>query len=225
MKQFGTTLTAAVTLSLGAIPAAQAHTAFVVNASSNAFAGKSYFATLNAGHGCEDAAGALYDTEKVTVEIPAGVTKVRPMDATWGPAKVEEKDANGNVTKISWTRTAAAHSADEVLYRVSFTATLPNAPMTTLEFRTVQSCNNGQVETAWEGAEVPTLKLLPARVQGWNKYTAQSVIDFATMKSFFADAQIVWSASAAYSPNPDIDGLITNHLSSIAAGAEYWVKY
>lgn len=225
MKHFGTTLTAAVAFSLGAIEAAQAHTAFVVNASSNAFAGKSYFATLNAGHGCEDAAGALYDTEKVTVEIPAGVTKVRPMDADWGPAKVEEKDANGNVTKISWTRTAPAHTEDSYLYRASFTATLPNAPMTTLAFRAVQSCNGGQVETAWEGAEAPTLKLLPARTPGWNKFTAQANIDEATIKAFFADANIVWSGGAAYSANPVTAGLITTPLTSIPTGAEFWVKY
>lgn len=224
MNNYKSTLTACAALALGVCQGVQAHTSFVINATSNAFAGKSYAATLNAGHGCEDANGVKYDTERLEVEIPAEVTSVRPMDAAWGTASVEKNDS-GAVTKLIWTRTTTAHAEDSHLYRVQFSAKLPNTPMTTLAFRAVQFCNNGTVETAWEGLEAPTLKLLPTRTPGWNKYTAQADIDETTIKAFFADAYIVWSGNAAYSANAVTAGLITNVLTLIPAGAEFWVKY
>jgi len=224
MRHHATSLLSAAAIFLGLIQAVEAHTSFVVNATSLPFAGKGYTATMNVGHGCEDANGTFYDTETLEVAIPATFTNVRPMDATWGAAAVE-KDVDGNVTKLIWTRTATAHAEDTHLYQVSFKGTLPNLPMTTLEFVATQHCNGGTVETVWEGAKVPTLKLLPARLPGWNKYTAQADIDEATIKAFFADALIVWSGNAAYSVNPVTAGLITNTLTAIPTGAEFWVKY
>ena len=214
---------------LGSIQTAHAHTAFVITNSSNAFAGKSYFATMNLGHGCEDAVtGFKYDTEKLEVDIPVGVTSVRPMDAAWATATVV-KDADGvNVTQIIWTRTSAPLAEDTQLYRVSFTAKLPDAPMTTLEFPARQYCHNAdaqEIVTPWEGPEAPTLKLLPAHTPGWNKYTAQADIDEATIKAFFSDAYIVWSGDAAYSANPVTAGLISKPLTTIPIGTEFWVKY
>ena len=213
---------------LGSLQVAHAHTAFVVTSTSNAFAGKSYFATINLGHGCEDElTGVKFDTEKLEVDIPAGVTSVRPMDAPWGSASVET-DVDGNVTKITWTKTGAALPADSQLYRVNFSAKLPDAAMTTLAFPARQYCHDDsavEIMTPWEGAESPTLKLLPARSPGWNKYTAQAEIDEATIKAFFADAYIVWSGGAAYSSNPVTADLISNTLTTIPMGAEFWVKY
>jgi hypothetical protein len=72
---------------------------------------------------------------------------------------------------------------------------------------------------------VPKLRILPARAPGWNKYTAQSVIDAAMLSSYFGDAEVVWSSNAAYSANPVTDSMITNKLTEIPQGAEYWVKY
>lgn len=224
MKQRASSLLAAA-LFLGSVQGVEAHTSFVVNATNLPFAGKSYTATMNVGHGCEDeTTGTHYDTEILEVEIPATFTKVRPMDATWGTAAVET-DIAGNVTKLIWTRTLAAHAEDTHLYQVSFKGSLPNAPLTTLEFVATQRCNGDTIATVWEGADVPTLKLLPARLPGWNQYTAQADIDEATIKSFFADALIVWSNNAAYSANPHTAELITNPLTAIPLGAVFWVKY
>lgn len=228
MKYRKTLLFTSAALILGSIQVVQAHTAFAITASSNAFAGKSYFATMNLGHGCEDLlTGIKYDTEKLEVDIPAGITSIRPMDAAWADASVV-KDSVGNITQLVWTRTSGNHPEDSQLYRVNFTAKLPDLPMTTVAFPTRQVCHNengDELVTPWEGLESPTLKLLPARALGWNKYTAQADIDEATMKAFFSDAYIVWSASAAYSANPVTAGLITNILTGIPSGSEFWVKY
>lgn len=228
MSKNKTRLLVSAAIVLGSLQAAQAHTSFVITNSSNAYAGKSYFATLNLGHGCEDdATGTKYDTEKLEVDIPAGVTSIRPMDAAWASASVV-KDADGNITQLVWTKTGAPLAEDSQLYRVSFKAKLPDAPVTTLAFPARQICHNDssqEIITPWEGAEAPTLKLMPVRTPGWNKYTAQADIDEATIKSFFSDADIVWSGDAAYSANSVTAGLISNSLSIIPAGSEFWVKY
>lgn len=227
MKIQTTTLALALSALLGAVPLAHAHTAFV---DSDAVAGKSFFATLNIGHGCEDQAGIKYDTERLEVEIPASVSElnsIRPMDAPWAAASVV-KDANGNITKLVWTKTDAVHSEDSQLYRVSFTAKLPNTPMTSLAFPAIQYCTDSgsnEITAEWIGAESPTLRLSEAHKSGWNKYTAQIDIDEATIKAFFANALIVWSGGTAYSSNPVTDSLITNKLTTISTGSEFWVKY
>jgi hypothetical protein len=212
------TLIAAGLFSVASI--ANAHVSFVAN---NAYAGKSYVATANIPHGCEDDAGNKYDTIKIEMSIPAGFTSVRPADATFGPASVE-KDEAGNVTKMIWTKTAAAATSDDFLYQVTFRGTLPANALQSLAFTTTQTCAGDQSFT-WEGTDAPALKVLPVRNSGWNKYTAQTALDEATIKAYFADAQIVWSNGAAYSANSVTNGLIITKLTSIAQGAEYWVKY
>lgn len=199
---------------------ANAHVSFVAN---NAYAGKSYIATATIPHGCEDENGEGYDTSKIEMTIPAGFTNVRPADAAFGPASVV-KDEAGNVTKLIWTKTALPAVGDDLLYQVTFRGTLPADALQTLKFDTLQTCA-GDKTKAWEGADAPSLKVLPARTTGWNKYTAQSALDETAIKSYFADAQIVWSNGAAYSANSVTNGLITNKLTAIAQGAEYWVKY
>ncbi len=199
---------------------ANAHISFVAN---NAYAGKTYIATANIPHGCEDVAGNAYDTLKIEMRVPAGFSEVRPADATFGPASVE-KDAQGNITKLIWTKTGTAASSDDFLYQFSFRGKLPADAFQSLAFETLQTCS-GETSKNWQGADAPALKVLPVRSTGWNKYTAQSLLDETTIKSYFSDAQIVWSNGAAYSANPVTSGLITNKLTSIAQGAEYWVKY
>jgi uncharacterized protein YcnI len=228
MKHCKTLLAASVTLVLAAIQTAQAHTSFVIDATSVPFANSNYTGTLRAGHGCEDeATGEHYDTEKIYVEIPAGVTGVKPFDAAWADASIETNSTTG-ITTITWTRRAnlAVQPADTHLYTVSFRGKLPDAPLTSLAFRVVQVCNGGTLETAWEGANAAMLNLVPARSPGWNKYTiGVAVPDAAALKKFFGDALIVWSNNAAYSANPVTDGLITNKLTTIPASQEFWVKY
>lgn len=198
-------------------PAAHAHVEFVDN---TAEAGRSFIATANIAHGCEDESGH-YDTYKVEIELPAGIT-ARPMNSPVGAASVDD---SGEPVKLVWQRDpaeAAAH--DELFYQVSFRFSVPNTPLESLEFRTTQYCAGG-TQLAWEGAEVPTLRIVPRHVTGWNKYTAQADISLATLQAMFADAQIVWANNQAYSPNPVVSSLIQNALTVIPAGTDYWVKY
>ena len=218
----GTTkkLFASFTLAFALVPVAHAHVSFVAN---NAYAGKSYIATAVIPHGCEDLNAVKYDTLQIAISIPTGFTGVRPADSAFGPATVE-KDVDGNVTRLIWTKAAAALDEDTQFIQVSFRGTLPNAPLTTLELETTQTCAGGTSKT-WSGVDVPKLRILPTRAPGWNKYTAQNLIDASMLSSYFTDAEIVWSNNAAYSANPVTDGLISNKLSEIPQGAVYWVKY
>ena len=202
------------------IQTAQAHVSFVAN---NAYAGKSYIATANIPHGCEDINAVKYDTIKIEISIPAEFTGVRPADSAFGAASVE-KDIDGNVTKLIWTKSTPELAEDTHFIQVSFRGTLPNAPFTTLELETTQTCA-GATTKIWTGLEVPKLNILPVRAPGWNKYTAQSAIDAAMLSTFFKDAVIVWYGNAAFSANPVTDGLITNKLTDIPLGADFWVKY
>lgn len=212
---------------LSVMSSAHAHVAFNADNAygmTTAFTGKTYYATMNLGHGCEDLEGTLYDTLKIEVSVPAGISSVRPIDAPFGAATVE-KDSNGNVTKMIWTKTATGAANDDFLYQVKFKGSLKDvAALSTLEFPTTQTCT-GDTTISWEGAEVPKLLVLPTRKPGWNKYTAQADISLDTVKAFFADANIVWANKKAYSANPATDALITQKLESISAGTEYWVKY
>lgn len=227
MKNRHTKFFLSMAIAINTVSVAEAHTSFVT---SNAVAGKSFFGTLNVGHGCEDSVtGVKYDTERLEVMIPEGVSSIRTMDAPWASASIE-KNAEGAITKLIWTRLTVAHSEDDYLYQVSFKATLPNAPMTTLSFDAIQFCHNdsnAEITAEWSKAngKAPTLKLLSASTPGWNKFTAPVAIDEAMIKSFFSDALIVWSNSAAYSANPVTANLITNKLTTIPLGAEFWVKY
>ena len=211
---------AALVLSSTMLSTAQAHVSFVEN---NAYAGKSYIAIANVPHGCEDLNALKHDTIAIAISIPAGFTGVRPADSAFGPATVET-DVNGNVTRLIWTKSAAALSEDTHFIQVSFRGTLPNAPMTTLELETTQTCE-GNTSKTWSGIDVPKLRILPLRARGWNKYTAQSPIDASMLSAYFSDAEIVWCNNAAYSANPVTQGLITNPLTQIPQGADYWVKY
>jgi uncharacterized protein YcnI len=206
---------------LGAISVANAHVSFVAN---TAYAGKSYVATANIPHGCEDASANLYDTIRVEMVIPAGFTGVRPADAPNFTASIETDVVTGAVTKLIWTKNTAGLPADTNFIQVTFRGTLPNTPFANLELATTQFCV-GDTTRIWSGVDVPKIALLPARAPGWNKYTAQAEIDAATLGAFFKDALIVWSNNAAYSANPITNNLITNKLTLIPAGAEFWVKY
>lgn len=199
---------------------AHAHVSFVSNP---AYANKTYLAAMNITHGCEDGLGEHYDTLKIDVEIPAGVTAVRPADMPFFTATVT-LDESDNVTKITWTKTIEGRDTDMAFYQPVFRAKMPNAPLTTLEFRTTQTCA-GDITTVWENGEVPTLKVLPARAAGWNKYTAQTEISLANVQTYFSDALIVWSNNTAYSANPVTNALIKTPLTVIPLGADYWVKY
>jgi uncharacterized protein YcnI len=215
--KIGTALFAAGVLLLGAAQAARAHVTFVDN---TAEAGRSFIAVANINHGCEDESGT-HDTYKVEMELPAGVT-ARPMGSALGAASVDD---SGDPVKLVWQRDSSAVGASDTLfYQVSFRFTVPTTPLAALAFRTTQYCAGG-TQLVWEGVDAPTLQIVPVHVNGWNKYTAQADIALAAIAATFADAQIVWAGSQAYSANPVVAALIQNALTVIPAGTEYWVKY
>ncbi|WP_437735649.1 YcnI family copper-binding membrane protein [Sorangium sp. So ce1335] len=224
--------------SLFAATVAQAH----ISVSGPAFAGATHEASFGVGHGCDGA-----DTYRVKVQIPAGVTSVRPMDSTFGKA-VLEKDAEGNVTAVVWTKPIAdVLPEDTSYYKLSLRFKVPETPFKTLYFPTVQTCRTADgtetiaewVDTSGDhgshgedpgGAEslpAPALTVLPPRAPGWNKYTVNEHVHDL---SVFKDALIVWAGKAAYSPNPSTQSLIetepdTEVLTMIHPGTEIWVKY
>jgi uncharacterized protein YcnI len=192
------------------------------------------------GHGC---AGA--DTVAVRVTIPAGVTSVRPMRSDFGKVSVE-KDAAGTITAVSWTKaTADALDADIAYYKLIVRLKTPNLPFTTLVLPALQTCRamDGTMSTvdwkalpgaptpdAGEDEPAPTLPLVPAHKPGWNKVAVPVALAAADLATYFADAQIVWKGTAAYSASATTTGQITatagvTPLTALAAGDEIWVKY
>lgn len=212
---------------------AQAHVSIK---SSAAFAGVSDVVVFGVGHGCE-AEGANLDTTSVTVEIPPGVTSVRPELGAFDDVSLET-DKTGAVVAVTWTKERALGD-DIAYYELRLRLKAPDVPFTTLLFPAHQTCKSADGETEqvvdWVGdvddADVepaPLLHVLPARFPGWNKFTVDN--DVKDLAAFFADAEIVWAGKAAYSINPATMDLIAetegvSSLSKIEAGTEIWVKY
>lgn len=220
MKKITVSAIASVAILFGAAQQLHAHASFVKE---NAYAGSRYVATANIPHGCSDLNSNTFDTIMIEVSIPGEFTSVRPMDSTFGAATLE-KDGEGNVTKITWTKSSEALDEDSHFYQVSFRGRLPDTPLHTLGFEITQICA-GDTSRTWDGDNTPSINILPSRSPGWNKYTAQSDISEDTIASFFSDAEIVWSNDSAYSSNPVISDLIESPLTIIPAGEDYWVKY
>lgn len=202
---------------------------------------------VNVPHGCgveADGMSVEYDTIVVEMQIPAEVTSVRAMDSEFGKATFE-KDADGKITKVIWTRDVEANPPKDGLdyfYKLGLRVGLPNTPFKTLFFPTVQKCD-GDTEVAWVATEgghdhsgggdstgeqpAPSVMLWPARSPGWNKYTVNEHVHDLTV---FRDAEIVWSGDKAYSFNAETMKLIQAEegvevLEEIHPGTEIWVKY
>lgn len=215
--------------------AAEAH---IEVASGPATANGTSEVTFSVGHGC---AGA--DTNRVTIDIPAGVTSVRPMRSDFGALSVS-KDMAGTITSVTWQKALPdALDADIAFYKLTIRLKAPDKPFTTLYFAAHQTCRaaDGTFSTSeWVGTPgtqqpdggsvepAPALSLVPARLAGWNKYTVP--VSIPDLSKYFKDAQIVWKGTAAYSANPNTTALIANtagatSLISLSAGDEVWVKY
>lgn len=213
-------------------------------ASGVGFADATTEVTFGVGHGCND-----HDTYKVVIEIPAGVTGLRTLTSDFGPATVE-KDAAGNVTKVTWQKPLAnLLPADTAYYKLVARMKLPNKPFSTLYFPIHQTCRDmaGAEEVVdWVGlptdAPVPdggaerepaaALRIVPPRVPGWNKYTLPAGVNIAAvdLPIYFVNALIVWKGTAAYSPNANIAARVgttsgVTALTSLAAGDEVWVRF
>ena len=231
-----TLATVTIALALLLLPGvAQAHISI---ASGPATVNATQEVTFGVGHGC---AGA--DTYKVRVQIPAGVSSVRPLRSDFGKVAVE-KDAAGTITAVVWQKPdPEALDGDIAYYKLVIRMKVPNAPFTSIYFPTQQTCRaaDGTLSTVpWNtlptdpvvdgGADepAPELRLVPARRPGWNRFTVTQAM--ADLSVFFADALIVWKGAAAYSANPTTVELIggtsgVTPLATLAANDEIWVKY
>lgn len=222
---------AAVTLA----SAADAH----VSASANAIANTTQVITFGVGHGCEGA-----DTYGIRVEIPSTVTSVRVLPNAFGRATVQT-NAAGAVTSVTWQKADAdVAPGDSFYYALQIRARLPDAPFTTVYFPTRQTCRTagGMTTTVdWVGTSstpapdggaapepAPSLTLLPARQPGWNRYTVPAAV--SNLATFFGDAQSVWRATSAWSPNANTTALILSTpgvtpLDALRAMDQVWVRY
>jgi uncharacterized protein YcnI len=225
---------AACVLTVSSAPA-RAHVSLV---SGVGYANATQEVAFGVGHGCQGA-----DTVKVRIEIPAGVTSVRPMRGDFANVSLE-KDATGTVTAAVWQKADSdVLTADILYYKLVLRLKLPNTPFTTIFFPAHQTCRaaDGTVSTvdwiALPGANAadagadepaPSLNILPARSPGWNKVTVP--VAMPDLSTFFGDAAIVWKGTAAYSANPAVKQLIAGTpgvtaLVGLDANDEIWVKY
>jgi uncharacterized protein YcnI len=214
---------------------ARAHITVV---SGNAFSNTTQEITFGVAHGCSG-----NDTYRVTIDIPAGVTSVRPETSDFGLATVQ-KDTAGNVTSVTWQKPdAAALDADTNYYKLTMRLKTADAPFSVVYFAAHQVCRaaNGALSTTeWVGTPstpatdggapepAPALTLVPPRLPGWNSYTVPA--DLADLSLFFRDALIVWKGAAAFSANPSTTALIgttsgVSALTSLKAGDAIRVKY
>lgn len=187
-------------------------------------------------HGCEG-----FDTLRLEMTLPGGLTGVRPLDSVFGDATVETNDQN-EPTKITWTKSYDLYGSDSHAYTVSLRAKTPDTPFVTLYFPIVQVCldaDQNEIQSAWVGMgghdhgssseelPAPSVLLNPPRKLGWNNYFIdQHLHDL----SIFDDAEIVWMGNSAYSSNDNTMELIladesTSLLEMIHPGSEIWVKY
>ena len=188
--------------------------------------------TFGISHGCGGK-----DTVKIVVTIPAGVTGVRAFYGPFGAPSVTT-DANNNVTSVTWEK-ATFEPVDKTYPQFTIRATIADVPFTSIMFPVEQTCLDGTGPTVvnWNepddtnGKEAPKLKVVPARVAGWNKLTVPVAIAEDDLPAYFGDAQILWKGTAAYTPNGAVAALITmtpgvSALSGgLSAGDEIWVKY
>lgn len=199
------------------------------------FANSTQEIVFGVGHGCEGT-----DTYSVKIDIPAGVTSVRPLRSDFGKATLE-KNAAGDVTAVIWQKPdAELLDSDFGYYKLAIRLKVPNQPFTTLYFPTHQTCkaSDGTLTTThWvttpttggtADEPAPELKIVPARKPGWNKFKVPS--DISDLSVYFSDAQIVWKGSAAYSANPataDLAKLTSgvSELTELKANDEIWVRY
>lgn len=208
--------------------------AHVSISSGPAQATKSQKITLGVGHGCEGS-----DTISIRVEIPAGISSVRALPSDAFKPTIEGTAAA--VTAIVWTKPVAdVLESDYGYYELTFRARVGDVPFTKIFFRVFQTCRTAAGDTLtadWialpgeTGDPAPSLTVVPARVSGWNKYTLATGVTAADLPTYFADAQIVWSGTKAYSSNANTMTLIgaTPGISvlneNLAAAQEIWVKY
>lgn len=218
---------------------AHAHVGF---SSATAPANTTIEASFDVGHGCEG-----LDTYSVKITIPSGVTGLRVVEHQSFATVTVEKDASDAIKSVTFTKAqSAVRAADDAFYKILLRFKLPNAPFTRVLFPTLQVCKSQDGTKVsnrdWAAEEettlpdggtldpAPALILVPARVPGWNKFTAAGDIAKFTVDKLYKDALIVWASDAAYSSNPTTMAQIKAEdgvevLETIQPGTEFWVKY
>ena len=231
-----TMLGMALTFPLLAPLAAEAHVGI---SNKYAVANATQEITFGVGHGCEGS-----DTYRLTIDIPAGVTSVRAVPSAFGKVTVN-RDATDAVVSVTWQKADAdVLPNDPNYYPLSLRLKVPNAPFTTLHFPTHQTCRKadgtllpvvdwvGTVHVEGENTGMPepapAVVVLPERKAGWNKYVIP--VALTDLNPYFADAQIVWKGTSAFSANAATADQIkttagVTPLTTLAAGDEIWVKY
>lgn len=218
---------------LAASASAQAHISAV---SPTAIAGKTIVVELGIGHGCEGS-----DTYAITVDIPKGMTSVRPMGSDFGKTSLTYDAADpALVTTVTWQKDDAdALPGDTNYYKLAFRAKVPNTPFASIYYKVHQVCRAADATLSYAewvalpgetGEPAAAQAIVPDHLPGWNKYTVPA--DIPDLSLFFKDALIVWRGSDAYSFNDATVDLIkgtqgVNLLSAdgVKANDEIWVRY
>ncbi len=204
--------------------------------------------TFGINHGCDGVGGAKLDTLSIQITIPDGIdkTSVRAMPSDFDPRPVVTK-SSGSVTTIKWSRDPADLQDDDVAYyEITFRAKVANVPFTAIPFVLEQVCRPqggdaggaDDVTVTWTGPDSggnpepsPVVYVAPIHANGWNKFTLSTAVSNGDLGLYFADAQIVWRGTEAFSPNMAVNAVIgmTPGVSlltgDLAAGDEIWVKY
>jgi periplasmic copper chaperone A len=227
-------LVSLVTASLLTASLAEAHVSIV---SGPAASSKSQKITFGVGHGC----GAL-DTTKIRVEIPAGISGVRPLASDFGKPIVEK--TGNNVIAVTWEKPEGNRQTDDVEYHeLTLRARVDAKPFSVVYFRVIQTCTpavGDDVVVDWiattpgaEGEPAAELLVTPARTPGWNKYTLDATTTVAgnELAKYLGDALIVWRGNAAYSSNANTAAMIATTPGVTALTGDLrpndvlWVKY
>lgn len=215
--------------------------AHVEISSGPAAANKSQLITFAVGHGCTDAASKKLDTVKIRVEIPAGVTSVRPMFSDFGKPTVIKSGTT--ITHVEWTKAPGdLLDGDDAYYLISLRAKVPDAAFSRIQLNVEQTCEDStthqQMVVSWSAPEgsttgqpAPILTVVPARSTGWNKLVVPRALTQDEVATYLGDALIVWRGASAYSANPNTAALIaatpgvTPLEGGLAASDEIWVRY
>jgi len=223
----------AITAVLAASATAQAHVSAV---SPTAIAGKSTVLEFGVGHGCEGS-----DTYAITIDIPKGITSVRPMWSDFGKTSVTYDAVDpALITSVTWQKADTdALPADTNYYKLAFRAKLPATPFASIYYKVHQVCRAADATllyTEWValpgemGEPAAAQALVPDHLPGWNKFTVPA--DIADLSIFFKDALIVWRGNEAYSFNDATVELIQGtpgvtllKVDGVKANDEIWVRY
>jgi periplasmic copper chaperone A len=220
---------------LGSVAVSSVAEAHVSIASGPAASNKSQKITFSVAHGCEGA-----DTFKIRVEIPAGISGVRPLTSDFGKPTVEKSGTN--VTVVTWKKPDGDIQSEDVqFYELTLRARVDAPAFSVVRFKVIQTCRtaSGDVDVAWTagpgeaGEPAAALIVAPAHIPGWNKVVldASTTVAAAELPVYLGDALIVWRGNAAFSTNANTMAMITSTPGVTALSGDLkpndvlWVKY